>query len=1275
MASHIHDPGSKKDRRKSRRPLPRYPLDLPILSRKEALVRAIEHHQVVVVSGETGCGKTTQIPKFCLEAGRGIAGIIGCTQPRRIAAVTVARRIAEEMGQSLGDAVGYKIRFRQRMGKDPFIKIMTDGILLAETARDRRLSAYDTLILDEAHERSLNIDFILGYLRNLLPKRRDLKLVITSATLDTEKFSKAFGDAPIINVSGRTFPVQVRYAVKAPGRNGIEEGAPYTEMAARAVKSLFGHDKKGDILVFMPTERDIRETCEILSGMRLKGAAVLPLFARLPAKDQKKIFAKHPGQKIIVATNVAETSITIPGIRYVVDTGLARIARFSPSSRTSALPIVPVSRSSADQRKGRCGRTADGVCVRLFSEADYLSRELFTPPEILRANLAEVILKMLYLKMGDPAKFPFIDKPAPKWIASGYAILGELGALQKSPSGKVHLTKIGRKMARMPLDPRISRMLLEAEKEGCLKDVAVIGAALSIPDPRQHPLGKEEEARQVHRALAHPDSDFLTLLNLWQRFREEAGTRPSASAVRRFCRKYFLSFIRMRDWQDIHTQILEILAEAGLGTGKKTSPKTPQEALQKTAPDYAKIHRAVLSGFLSHIALRKEKNLYTAARGREVMLHPGSGLFNRGGEWIVAAEIVETSRVFARTAANIERSWLEPAGKTQCRYKYSDPFWSKSKETVLAMETVSLHGLPVEPGRPVPYGPMDPEKASAVFIKEALVAGKLKHPPPFLLENQQKIHQVKALEDKLRRRDLLKGESEIFAFYFRRLKGVFDLNLLKKRIREKGSDAFLRMRASDLMNEIPGPETLSRFPDTWTLFGRAFPLTYRFNPQEEDDGVTLHIPCGLAPALCPKRLEWLVPGLLPEKIETLIRALPKAHRKGLPPLSTFMDSLLKEASCEKGALTHFLSRFFRRRFGIPIPEEAWPLNTLPPYLHMRLSIETPEGKCIHAGRAPRVLEAMPSLPKALDMPKEVADAKKAREKDDIKGWDFGDLPEMCVFQSHAQHAWLFFPALEKDPSTGHIRLHLFLFENDARAAHPKGVAGLLEKRFNGALKDLKRRLDLSKVPDAAAWYLGGRRRLKDQVLKRLSRELFERSVRTQKEFECLSERIRPRIVETGMRLFESATGVLSALDAAVTKIDALKRTVHGNAGLTAFLDSLKGELAALVPKTFIQLYDENRMAHLPRYIRAAALRAEKGVLDFKKDQERSKQVAFFTAELQKMLETLTPSASPQKRKALETFFWLIEEFKVSLFAQTLKTPFPVSAKKLHLHLETIRKIL
>ena len=819
MQSHLKKPNISIKKRKWRKQnLPRFSYNpsLPITDRKGDIIDAISKNQVVIISGETGSGKTTQIPKFCLAAGRGIAGKIGCTQPRRIAATTVAHRIAEELGEKIGRSVGYKIRFKDKTRHDSYVKIMTDGILLAETLSDPYLNEYDTIIVDEAHERSLNIDFVLGILKKLIKKRKDLKLIITSATIDTEKFSKAFDDAPVIEVSGRMYSVDIRYLPACPDSEKQGQDAKndlsHVEMAADAVNTINREGQYGDILVFMPTEQDIRETCELLEGRNYKNAFIYPLFARLPASEQSKIFSRPPGRKIIIATNVAETSITIPGIRYVVDTGLARISHYTPRSRTTALPVVPISRSSADQRKGRCGRVENGICIRLYSEEDFLSRHLFTMPEILRSNLAQVILRMIALNLGDISDFPFIDRPAKKSVKDGFDLLLELGAITEEPgrsrpkgASRFILTKKGRLMSKIPIDPRLSRMLIEAQEEGCLKEVTVIASVLSIQEPRERPAEKASEADEVHSKFADPASDFITLLNIWDTYHDTWRRVKSINQMKKYCRAHYLSFKRMREWRDIHSQISAILEENVLkGKDKKAVLKITKNKNGKGRPEvftpfYSAVHKSILSGFLSNIAVKKEKYFFTAAKGKEVMIFPGSGLFNKSKTWIVAAEMVETSRLFARTVANIESSWLEALGIDLCKYTYLSPHWERNRGEVVASEQVSLFGLIIEPGRPVSYGKINRDEASDIFIRSALVEGDMRRPLDFMKHNKRLIDEIKDMENRLRRRDLLVGDQEIFEFYTERLSGIYDIRTLRKRLKKKGSDKFLLISREDLL--------------------------------------------------------------------------------------------------------------------------------------------------------------------------------------------------------------------------------------------------------------------------------------------------------------------------------------------------------------------------------------------------------------------------------------------------------------------------------------------
>ncbi|MGZ5514785.1 MAG: ATP-dependent RNA helicase HrpA, partial [Candidatus Aminicenantales bacterium] len=828
-----------------------YPPELPITPRADEIVAALRspRRRVVIISGETGCGKSTQIPKMCLEAGRGVAGRIGVTQPRRLAAMTISARIAEEIGEPLGRSVGYKIRFQDRTSRDGYIKVMTDGILLAETQGDHGLHEYDTIIIDEAHERSLNIDFLLGIMRRLLDERADLKLVITSATLDTEKFSNAFRNAPVIEVSGRLYPVEVEY--RAPDKEEAED-KDYVDQAVEAVESLRREKPPGDVLVFMPTEQDILETCRMLEGRNWPAVKVLPLFSRLPAGQQRLVYTVSL-PKIVVATNVAETSLTIPGIRYVVDTGVARIAQYQPGTRINSLPISPISRASADQRKGRCGRVREGLCVRLYSQVDYESRDEFTSPEILRSDLAEVILRMTDLGLGDPLQFPFIDRPASKAVHDGYDTLVELGAVKKGtraggtsprflpepraqyqfPNSRWELTETGRAMARMQVDPRVARMLIEARVENCLPEVSVLAAALSVRDPRERPPDKAQQADAVHAAFRHPDSDFLVLLNIWNRFHGDFEKLSSLVQKRRFCHENFLSFPRMREWVYLHAEIENALRELALGP--RARPGKGRGGIAQASKDlgagggtgraaghtdispalYGAIHRSVLSGYLSNIAAHKEKNIYAAAKNREVTLWPGSVLFAKGAGWIVSTEVVRTSRLFARTAARIDPAWLEKLGGPLCKRSYSDAAWDRTRGEVTAKERVTLFGLEIVRERRISYGRVNPAEAHEIFVMNGLVEGEIDDPPPFLAHNLALQRRVEAMEEKLRRRDILVAEGEIAKFYSEKLPGVHDVRTLRKLLKDVrdrgGDDSFLRLTEDALLNYCPEDAAVSAF--------------------------------------------------------------------------------------------------------------------------------------------------------------------------------------------------------------------------------------------------------------------------------------------------------------------------------------------------------------------------------------------------------------------------------------------------------------------------------
>ena len=1232
-----------------------YPENLPITSKREQIVRLIKENQVVIVSGETGCGKSTQIPKMCLEAGRGIAGKIGCTQPRRIAAITIAHRIAEELGEGIGRSVGYKIRFKEKASRQAFIKIMTDGMLLAETQGDPELYEYDTLIIDEAHERTLNIDFILGILRTLLPRRPDLKVIITSATLDTEKFSLGFDHAPVVNVEGRTYPVEVEYLPIDPDLEETGE-LTYVDMAVKAIDGLREKKRSGDVLVFMPTEDDILETCERLEGRRHPGTTILPLFARLPASEQGRVYSVT-GSKIVVATNVAETSLTIPGIRYVIDTGLARISKYLPRTRTTSLPITPISQSSADQRKGRCGRVQHGVCIRLYSEEDYDSRPPFTLPEIQRANLAEVILRMLFLNLGHPSAFPFLDPPGERSVKDGFDLLRELGAVSRDGE-RFTLTGKGRLMARMPLDPRISRMIIEANHEGCLGEVAVIAAALSIQDPRERPAEKAPQADQAHAPFKDPDSDFLTLVNIWNRFHREWEALKTQNKMRKFCKQNFLSYPRMREWVYTHEQITGILKEQKIG-------------FQETTGDfrYARIHRSVLSGFLSNIAVKKEKNMYQAARGRQVMIFPGSTLFNKSPAWIVAAEMVKTSRLFARTVGKIEPDWIEPLGGDLCRSTTFEPHWDRNRGEVRAFEQVSLYGLIIVPRRPLSYGRIAPEEAHRIFVQQALVEGDTEQPMPFLTYNQELIQKLKALEAKLRRRDLVAGDSALAEFYSSSLPGVNDIRTLKRRIREKGGDAFLRLKEGDLLLSVPDEKELAQYPDRMVTGGKTYDFTYAFAPGSEEDGVSLKVPSGQVSGVPLESLDWGVPGLVKEKVTALIKGLPKTYRKQLVPVPQTVEVILQEMEKGEPSLVNALARFVYRKFGVDIPASVWAAVEIPDYLRMRVSVVDHAGKPLESGRDIHLL--IQSDEKRHGAGSSLA-WKKAREKWErqrITSWDFEALPESVSLTERL----VAYPALA--PEEDSASLCLFRTQAQARASHERGVERLLTLHFSKDIKQVQRSLILPSEAYAGARYFGGVRAVEGLLYQALLRHLFRKNLRTKQEFLSHAESCKTLTMAKAKELKDVAVQILEGYERVRSTLHTIEKANASRQAVPALCGQIRGELDALIPRNFPDLYSLDELTHLPRYLKAFEIRAERGAHDPEKDKSKQAQAEEFAEALKEMKDSLNPATSEEKRTAVEGFRWMLEEFRVSLFAQELKTRFPVSRKKLEEARKEIERML
>ncbi|MEP2608138.1 ATP-dependent RNA helicase HrpA, partial [Marinobacter sp.] len=897
-----------------------FPSSLPVSERVDDIREAIEQNQVVIIAGETGSGKTTQIPKICMNSGRGIRGLIGHTQPRRIAARTVAGRIAEELGEQTGGQVGYQVRFTDTTSDQSRVKVMTDGILLSEVQHDRFLDRYDTLIIDEAHERSLNIDFLMGYLRQLLPKRPDLKVIITSATIEVERFSEFFSGAPVIEVSGRTYPVDVRYRPLTGDEDDRDQG--WTDGVLRAMEEIEQHERAekqppGDVLVFLPGEREIRSLSKVLRHAELRHTEVLPLYSRLSNQEQNRIFQGHRGRRIVLSTNVAETSLTVPGIRYVIDTGVARISRYSVRSKIQRLPIEPVSQASANQRAGRCGRVAPGICFRLYEETDFINRPEYTDPEILRTNLASVILQMTTSGLGDIRHFPFLEPPDRRLINDGYKLLEELGAVDD----KRRLTNLGRTMARLPLDPRLARMLVTSSEQGSLAETLVIIAGLSVQDPRERPQDKQQAADQAHAPFNDKESDFLTLLNIWN-FYEEQRQELSQNQLKKVCQKSFLSWMRMREWRDIHRQLTLICREQKL-------------KLNRDAASYESLHKAILAGLLGQVAVKLEKKEYLATRNRKVMIFPGSKVSKTGPKWIVAAEIVETSRVFARVVAKIEPEWIEPLAGHVVKHHFFEPHWEQKRGQVMGYEKVSLYGLDIIAKRRIPYSKVDPEECRNLFIRRALVEGDYQSKAPFIARNRELLDTVENLERKTRRRDLLVEDEVLVAFYDQRLPAdIVSGRHFESWWKQLSADQLrdMELTEADILQRPVDEQAGSLYPDYLEWEGVRYPLSYEFEPTSERDGVTLQAPVMALKQLPARRLEWLVPGLLREKCIALVKGLPKALRRNFVPVPDFVDAALENLQASNEPLALQLGEQLRRMTGVRIDADAWPQEDLPKHL-------------------------------------------------------------------------------------------------------------------------------------------------------------------------------------------------------------------------------------------------------------------------------------------------------------------------------------------------------
>ncbi|HSI11677.1 MAG TPA: ATP-dependent RNA helicase HrpA [Chthoniobacter sp.] len=1245
-----------------------YPPDLPISARREEILAAIRGHQVVVVAGETGSGKTTQLPKMCIDAGLAERGRIGCTQPRRVAAMSVSRRVAEELGVVWGKEVGCKMRFNDDTSRDTRIKFMTDGILLAEVQSDPLLRAYSALIIDEAHERSLNIDFLLGYLQGLLKKRGDLKLIITSATIDTEAFSKAFGGAPIVEVSGRLYPVEIRYApIESHARPGEQaDELSHIEAAVRATEDALIESENGDVLVFMPTERDIRDTREMLEGNLGSGFEIISLFGRMPAAEQQRIFASSPRRRVIVATNIAETSLTLPGIRYVVDAGLSRMSRYNPRTRTKRLPVEDVSQSSANQRAGRAGRVQDGTCIRLYAEDDFAARPRFTQPEIQRANLAEVILRMKAFRLGDIESFPFINPPVSAAIRAGYTLLHELGALNETNE----LTPLGRELARLPIDPTLGRMLLQAREEKVLPEMLIIAAGLSIPDPRERPEEAKEAAAAAHKAFADPDSDFLSLLNIW-RAAPDAEGRGSGNALRRFCKTNFLSLTRMREWRDIHRQLTDAVDEDAPARGGN---RKPEENV------YPPIHRAVLSGLLGHIAIRQERNVYKASGERLVTLFPGSNLYERRDkpkksaapakpadksrqpQWIVAGEIVETSLLFARMVAGINPEWIVDLGAHLCNFRYTEPHWSAKAGRVLVLERVLVSGLEIT-RRYVDFGRVDPEKATELFIRGALVAEEAKLPHRFFTENRKVRDKIETALTRVRSRRAHDLDEAMYQFYADRIANVSSVHDFNKLMRERitREPDFLCATETDLIGDDDATYDRTLFPDQVSVANTALPITYAYTPGQEADGVTVRVPLPVAAQLTSGQIQWMVPGLREEQIGVLLRALPKTVRKTLMPIEPKVREIAGEFQPGRSDFLVALADFVSRKYRVMVRAEDWPPQSLPAHLQPRVEVIDRGNKTVVAGRD---LETIQAQVQKHDVRNDAWDkAVRKWERQAITTWSIGDLPETVVVEEVGGAPLLAYPGLAL--REGEVDVRLFRQREEAERVSRAGVRRLAELVLTRDLarvwKDLAsfaKYLPSHTPKPAAANFQSALQQMSaklqpaapfatpEMLQKSAYQHLLEQTLQLTPVFPLTEKRFLT-MAETARR---ELPGLTYQLGERIRQIFDLRQKLLATPKRYPGFDD---DLRRLVPGDFLARTPHTQLPHLFRYLRAMQIRAERAEVSPAKDAEKAKQLLPFAK-----WEARVPEANH------ETFRWMLEEFRVSLFAQELGTAQPASPQRL-----------
>ncbi|WP_261359886.1 ATP-dependent RNA helicase HrpA [Vibrio sp. CyArs1] len=1226
--------------RAATKPTINYPEQLPVSQKKDEIAEAIENNQVVIVAGETGSGKTTQLPKICSELGRGQFGLIGHTQPRRLAARSVANRIAEEMETSLGEFVGYKVRFNDQISENTQVKLMTDGILLAEIQHDRFLNQYDTIIIDEAHERSLNIDFILGYLRELLPKRPDLKIIITSATIDPERFSKHFNDAPIIEVSGRTYPVETRYRPLSGDDDGDRD---QLEGIFEAVDELCD-EGLGDILIFMNGEREIRDTADALAKRNLRDTEIVPLYARLSAGEQNKIFQPHAGRRIVLATNVAETSLTVPGIKYVIDPGTARISRYSYRTKVQRLPIEPVSQASANQRKGRCGRVEEGICIRLYSEEDFESRPEFTDPEILRTNLASVILQMTALGLGDIEAFPFVEAPDKRNIQDGVRLLEELGAINdKAKDPKKRLTSIGRKLARLPIDPRLARMVIEAPRLGCLKEVMVIASALSIQDPRERPSDKQQSSDDKHKRFFDKESDFLTFVNLWDYIQEQQKAL-SGNQFRKQCKQDYLNYLRVREWQDVYFQIHQAMREM-------------DEKLNQEPGSYQSVHTALLVGLLSHIGVKdQEKNEYQGARNARFHIFPASGLFKKQPKWIMSAELVETSKLWGRIIAKIQPEWIEPLAKHLIKRSYSEPHWSKKRAAVMAHEKVMLYGVPIVPKRLVNYGAIDPVLSRELFVRSALVEGDWETKHAFFKQNRKLLQEVEELEHKSRRRDILVDDDELFDFYDQRVGTEVvsgrHFDTWWKKASQKNKE-LLNFEKEMLFKGDASHVTDLDYPNFWHQGGFKLKLSYQFEPGEDSDGVTVHIPLPILNQIDSEGFDWQIPGLRHELVVSLIKALPKTLRKNFVPAPNYADAFLARVTPMEAPLLDALEKELRRMTGVEVLRDDWNLEQLPDHLKITFRAVDHRNRKLKENR--NLYELKESLKdKVQQTLSKVADDDI--EQQGLHTWSFGELPKVYS-QKRGGFDVKAYPALVDNKDS--VEIKLFETEVEQEQVMKEGQRRLLLLNVPSPIKYLHTNLPNKSKLGLYFNPYGKVLDLIDDCIACGIDKLIEGQgglVWDADKFEQLKEYVRGELGDTVVDIAQQVETIL-------TTAFNINKKLKGRVDLTmAFaLSDIKAQIEGLIFKGFATECGWKRLPDILRYLKAIEKRMEKLPIDPNRDRMHMLKVESVTQDYKELLNKIPKGMKiPENVKEIR---WMLEELRVSYFAQQLGTPYPVSDKR------------